>query len=70
MSLTLTIAVTSVGIIVGLIVGQKQKISFTYKNIHCVKGLDNLYHISISDKAFKSKRQCKKFINNLNGEII
>ena len=68
MSLTLTIAVTSIGTIVGLFVGQKQKISFTYRNIHCVKGLDNLYHTSISDKAFKSKKQCKKFINSLNGE--
>lgn len=65
MSLTLVIAVTSVGIIVGLIVGQKQKISFTYKNMHCVKGLDNLYYTSVSDKAFKSKKRCKKFINNL-----
>lgn len=58
-------SLTSVGIIVGLIVGQKQKISFTYKNIHCVKGLDNLYYTSVSDKAFKSKKRCKKFINNL-----
>ena len=56
MSLTLAIAVTSIGTIVGLIVGQKQKISFTYKNIHCVKGLNNLYHTSVSDKAFKSKK--------------
>ena len=68
MSLTLTIAVTSIGTIVGLIVGQKQKISFTYRNIHCTRGFDNLYHLSISDKAFKSKKQCKKFINSLNGE--
>lgn len=56
MSLTLTIAVTSMGTIVGLIVGQKQKISFTYKNIYCVKGLDNLYYTSVSNKAFKSKK--------------
>ena len=56
MSLTLAITVTSIGTIVGLIVGQKQKISFTYKNIYCVKGLDNLYHTSVSDKAFKSKK--------------
>ena len=56
MSLTLTIAVTSIGTIVGLFVGQKQKISFTYKNMHCVKGMDNLYHISVFDKAFKSKK--------------
>ena len=60
MSLTLVIAVTSGGIIVGLIVGQKQKISFTYKNMHCVKGLDNLYHTSVSDKAFKSKKTMQK----------
>ena len=65
MSLTLVITVTSIGTIVGLIVGQKQKISFTYKNIYCVKGLNNFYHTSVSDKAFKSKKQCKKFINNL-----
>ena len=56
MSLTLTIAVTSIGTIVGLFVGQKQKISFTYRNIHCTRGLDNLYHLSISDEAFKSKK--------------
>ena len=65
MSLTLAITVTSIGTIVGLFVGQKQKLSFTYKNIHCVKGLDNLYHLNISDEVFKTKRQCKKFINNL-----
>ena len=52
MSLTLAITVTSVGTIVGLFVGQKQKISFTYKNIHCVKGLDNLYYLSISNVCF------------------
>ena len=60
MSLTLVITVTSVGTIVGLIVGQKQKLSFTYKNIRCVKGLDNLYHTSVSDKAFKSKKIMQK----------
>lgn len=60
MSLTLAITVTSIGTIVGLFVGQKQKISFTYRNIHCVKGLDNLYHTSVSDKAFKSKKTMQK----------
>ena len=60
MSLTLAIAVTSIGIIVGLIVGQKQKISFTYRNIHCTRGLDNLYHLSISDEVFKTKKTMQK----------
>ena len=60
MSLTLTIAVTSIGTIVGLIVGQKQKISFTYRNIHCTRGLDNLYHLSISDEVFKTKKTMQK----------
>lgn len=59
--------VLGIGLVTGLLLGKIYKnniIHFKYKNVHCFKDFNGMYRNSISDKQFKTKKECKKWIRN------